>query len=223
MSEFLIPRSTLQNEVASRLRDEIIQGQWKPGERLPERLLCERYGISRSPLREAYQALIVEGLLQVVPNRGAIVTAPTTERTMQHFQLLRALEILGVRLACSNASVEQLDEIARTDHAMNEALERGDFLEFLHINNQIHRQIVVASGNEPLADAHLITSRQIIRVHNLNSALAHVAREGAHEHESIIRALTARDEEAAVALFTEHLATVEDNLQRRLQDFAFAA
>lgn len=223
MSEFLIPRSTLQVEVANRLRDEIVEGRWRPGERLPERLLCERYGISRSPLREAYQLLIAEGLLEVWPNRGAIVTAPTPSGVMQHFELLRALEMLGVRLACRDAGPVAMERIVATDRAMARALEADDPHEFLRLNNLTHRLIVEAGGNAPLAQAHLLTSRQIIRVQNLNERMAHVAREGMHEHEEIVAALVARDEERAVSLFTEHLDTVEDNLRRRLQDFGAVA
>lgn len=223
MSEFVIPRSSLQIEVASRLRDEIVGGKWRPGERLPERLLCERYGISRSPLREAYQLLISEGLLTVWPNRGAVVTAPTPEGTMQHFEVLRALELLGVRLACRNASAASLDEIAETDREMGEASKRGDVHEFLRLNNLTHRRIVEAGGNKPLAAAHLLTSRQIIRVHNLNGGMAHLAHEAMYEHEEIVAALSARDEERATALFSEHLGTVEDNLRSRLEAYGMAA
>lgn len=223
MSEFLIPRSSLQTIVADRLRDEIIDGQWLPGERLPERLLCERYGISRSPLREAYQSLIAEGLLKVWPNRGAVVTAPTSESVMQQFELLRALELLGVRLACHHASDEDLGRVAATDLAMAEAVGRSDVPEFLRLNNRTHREIVEAGGNVPLMEAHLLTSRQIIRVQNLHRSAAHLAQEAMHEHAELVAALLARDEKTAVAVFTDHLDTVEDNMRLRLREFSRAA
>lgn len=223
MSEFRIPRSNLQVEVANRLREEIVAGHWRPGERLPERLLCERYGISRPPLREAYQSLIAEGLLKVWPNRGAVVTAPTADGIMQHFELLRALELLGVRLACRHAGPQELDAIEATDRAMAEAVRCDDAHGFLRLNNLTHRLIIEAGGNVPLADAHLVTSRQIIRVQNLHGGAAHLAPEAMHEHEEIVAALIARDEERTATLFAEHLDTVEGNLRQRLQEFDRAA
>src|SRR5690606_11768407 len=72
-----IPRRSLQEEVAARLRAEIVEGVWPPGTRLQERVLCERYGVSRSPLRETFQVMAKEGLLQLLPGRGAVVTRPT--------------------------------------------------------------------------------------------------------------------------------------------------
>jgi DNA-binding GntR family transcriptional regulator len=219
MNDTRIQRSSLQSEVCNRLRQEIIDGVWRPGVRLQERLLCERYGISRSPLRESYQSLVAEGLIEVTPNRGAVVTAPTPEKTMQNFELLRALEVLAVRLVCRNAKETDLRGIHDLDEEMRGPMQRGDIHDFLKLNNAVHRAIVLASGNEPLADVHLVTSRQIIRVQNLDGPLTHRASEGMHQHDEIIAALVARDEDRAVRLFEEHLDTVEENLRSRLREF----
>jgi DNA-binding GntR family transcriptional regulator len=219
MNDTRIQRSSLQSEVCNRLRQEIIDGVWRPGARLQERALCERYGISRSPLRESYQSLVAEGLIEVTPNRGAVVTAPTREKTMQNFELLRALEVLAVRLACRNADEETLSRIAGLDEDMRDTVARNDIHDFLRLNNSVHRAIVLASGNEPLADVHLVTSRQIIRVQNLDRTVTHLASEGMHQHDEIIAALVARDEARAVRLFEEHLDTVEENLRSRLREF----
>src|SRR6185295_7799604 len=94
-----------------RLRDEIISGVWKPGERLQERNLCERFGISRSPLREAYQVLAAEGLLELPRNRGAIVASPSLADVLQHHILLEALEAVAIELACDNASDAEITAI----------------------------------------------------------------------------------------------------------------
>src|SRR5258705_8192508 len=100
---FLIEHSSLQARALDRLRDEIVNGVWKPGERLQERTLCERFGISRSPLREAYQVLAAEGLLELARNRGAIVASPSLSDVLQHHVLLDALETLAIELACEAA------------------------------------------------------------------------------------------------------------------------
>lgn len=214
-----IPRSSLQVEVTNRLRAEIVEGMWRPGTRLQERLLCERYGISRSPLREAFQVLAAEGLIDILPNKGVVVSAPTPSLALQHFELERALELLGARLATQNATEEQLAGIEAVEASMKAAAARGDTQAFFRANNEFHRRIVLASGNAPLADAHLLTSRQIIRIQNLNGAIEHLPSEGVSEHDEIIAALKARDVDRVVTLFCRHLDTVEENLRARLRQF----
>lgn len=171
MPDHINPRSSLQIEVCNRLRNEIIEGIWRPGMRLQERLLCDRFGISRSPLREAYQVLAAEGLIEVLLNKGAVVTTPTPALTLQQYDLLQALEMLGLELACRHASDAQLAEIIGLNDRMKQCAADDDINGFLHANNDVHRHIVLASGNEPLIDAHRLVSRQIIRVQNLNGAM----------------------------------------------------
>ena len=222
MSETHIQRSSLQIEVVNRLRHEIVEGHWRPGTRLQERLLCERYGISRSPLREAYQVLASEGLIEISLNKGAVVTAPTPSLALQNFALLRALELLAVRLACEKADPGALAKVVEADTAMKAFVAQGDMEGFFRANNEVHRQIVLASGNTPLAEAHLLSSRQLIRIQNLSGPIAHIASEGVDEHDGIIAALRGGDCDKAVSLHAAHLATVEDNLQSRLRQWTSA-
>jgi len=220
MDDNKIQRSSLQSEVVTRLRDEIVQGVWKPGTRLQERLLCDRYGISRSPLREAYQVLSSEGLLDITLNRGAVVSAPTPALTLQQFVLFQALEVLAIELACDNATDEALSAIRRANQKMKTSAERGAVAEFLRDNTTVHRLVVEASGNAPLIEAHTVVSRQLIRVQNLDGPLEHPISESESEHDNFIDALAARDKVRAAAELRRHLATVEDNLRKRLLPFA---
>jgi DNA-binding GntR family transcriptional regulator len=223
MSDTLIPRSSLNIEVVSRLRAEIVEGQWRPGVRLQERLLCQRYGISRSPLREAYQVLAAEGLLEISPNRGAIVSAPSPKAIIAHYVLLSALEVLAIELACDHASDAEIAEILATNEEMKQAGSGGDNSAFLHANNEVHRKIVQASGNDPLIETHKVVSRQIIRVQNLDGPLEHTIAESIDEHDEFLKALAARQKSKAVQTLRRHLKTVEDNLSRRLVPFSEAA
>ncbi|MBL4588593.1 MAG: GntR family transcriptional regulator [Alphaproteobacteria bacterium] len=216
----IIPRQSLQAEVVSRLRDEIIEGVWEPGARLQERRMCERYGISRSPLREAYHVLAIEGLLELLPSRGAVVTAPTKEDSMQHYTLSKALEILGLELACDNATEDELDNIEFLHRKMQRLCEKKDLPGLLKINNEIHRAIVCASGNIPLIHTHLIIARHIIRIQNLNGAIEHSTEDAFAQHEAFMAPFLKRDKAKAVSAFKKHLSTVGNNLQQRL-DTAF--
>ncbi|WP_165191456.1 GntR family transcriptional regulator [Caulobacter soli] len=220
MIETAIPRSSLFTEVVSRLRQEIVEGVWRPGARLQERILCARFNISRSPLREAYQVLAAEGLLETSLNRGVVVSAPSPRRILENFVLLRTLEVLAVELACEHATADDLQRIFDAEAAMKQAGLAGKESAFLHANNEVHRLIVVASRNQPLIDAHTVVSRQLIRVQNLNGPLEHSLDESIDEHDQFLTALAARDKSAAAQRFDRHLTTVEDNLRRRLEPFA---
>src|SRR5919202_3288251 len=94
------PRGSLHERLVGALRDLIIEGELEAGARVPERLLCERFGVSRTPLREALKALASEGLVELLPNRGARVTRLTPEDVEDMFQVMGALEALSGTLAC---------------------------------------------------------------------------------------------------------------------------
>jgi DNA-binding GntR family transcriptional regulator len=207
------PRS-LQAEVLDRLRDEIIQGVWKPGERLQERLLCERFGISRSPLREAYQVLAAEGLLDLLRNRGAVVSTPTLTDVLHHHTLLVALECLGIELACAAATEKELSAIRAKHEEESAAAAATDQSAAFRLNNELHRAVVLASHNQPLIDAHLVASRQIIRIQNVTGYLQPDM--PVHEHDAFIEPLLRRSKAQAVKGLKLHLATVEQNLRERL-------
>ena len=108
-SPYVIPRRSLQGEITARLRNEIVEGVWAPGSRLQERVLCERYGVSRSPLRETFQIMAKEGLLELLPGKGAVVTRPTMTDAVENAEVLIALEVLAIGLACERASEQQLE------------------------------------------------------------------------------------------------------------------
>jgi DNA-binding GntR family transcriptional regulator len=211
-----IRRQLLQSSVLERLRDEIVAGLWKPGLRLQERILCERFGISRSPLREALRVLESEGLLELLPNRGAVVSAPTLKDALDHIVLERALECLAIGLACEHALDEDLARIESL-HRKHKKLAGGkNKAAFVHSNNEVHRAIVCASGNQPLMDAHLVNSRQLIRIQNLRGFVDHSPHESWAEHDAFIGVLLERQRAKAVAALGRHLDTVEHHLRARL-------
>lgn len=218
----IIPRQSLQAEVVSRLRDEIIQGTWQPGTRLQERILCERFGVSRSPLREAFHVLAGENLLTLLPNRGAVVTSPTLADAEQHFDLMALLECHAVELACTNASKAQLDEIGRLHQEMRKAAEARDGHLFYNLNNRVHRAIVVASKNAPLSKCHEMVSRQLIRIQNLYGIEGEPREDALAEHEEFIAPLLKRSRTKALAEFRKHLQTVDRMMHARLKPAALA-
>src|ERR1039457_6401638 len=120
----------LAAEVVERLRDMIIQGELAPGVKLNERVLCERLRTSRTPVREAIKYLASEGLVELLPNRGAIVTRITVTTVREMFVLLGALEPLAGELACVNASDADIAEIRALHYQMLVHHARGELAEY---------------------------------------------------------------------------------------------
>jgi DNA-binding GntR family transcriptional regulator len=208
-----IEHASLQARALDRLREEIISGVWKPGERLQERTLCDRFGISRSPLREAYQVLAAEGLLELLRNRGAIVASPSLSDVLQHHVLLEALETLAIELACEHATDGEIAAIVAKHKEEQRAKESG---EAYRLNNELHRMIVLASHNQPVQDAHIVAQRRLIHVQNVNGFQEDEPAPPSEEHERFIRALVKRSKAEASRGLRAHLENVKRHLQARL-------
>lgn len=212
----MIPRRSLNEDIAIRLRDEIVEGVWPPGTRLQERVLCERYGVSRSPLRETFQIMVKEGLLELVPGRGAIVTRPTLTDALEHAEVVTALETLAIGLACERATEQQLEEIINLHTEMQECNEQHDITSYYEVNNAVHRAIVAASGNAALISVHEHVQRHITRLQNLSDALEATTDASFTEHEEFISALQARDAEKATAALKAHLMSTIEKIKKRI-------
>ncbi len=212
----MIPRRSLQEEVAARLRNEIVEGIWEPGSRLQERVLCERYGVSRSPLRETFQIMAKEGLLELLPGKGAVVTRPTMTDAVENAELVTALETTAIGLACERASDQQLKEIQDLHDRMRQCNEEQDIATYYELNNAVHRAIVAASGNAALISVHDNVQQHITRLQNLSGALEEITEASFSEHEEFVNALQKRDEEKATASLKAHLMFTVEKIKKRI-------
>src|SRR5579872_3688913 len=110
--------ASLHGEILSRLRDYVVEGNIPDGGRIPERQLCEMFGISRTPVREALKVLASEGLVNLLPNRGSRVRSLSEQDICDLFDLMGGLEALAGRLACERITDEEVAEIERLHHEM---------------------------------------------------------------------------------------------------------
>lgn len=198
-------RLPLTQQVAAAVRDMIIQDELRPGERVRERELTERLNVSRTPLREALKLLAAEGLLELLPNRGAIVADPAPEQVRDRLELLGVLEGLAGEWAAKRASNEEIAEIRALHFEMLAAYSRQDRLAYFKLNQAIHAAIVKASLSKDLIDLHGRVNAQVYRIRyrsNLRNQKWHTAVE---EHENILKALEARDAERLGAILRNHL------------------
>jgi DNA-binding GntR family transcriptional regulator len=214
----IIPRRSLQEEIASLLREEIVEGVWKPGTRLQERVLCEHFGVSRPPLREACRVIAAEGLLELRPNRGAVVTRPTMVDAVENMEIIVVLQLFAIRLACERASDQQLTVIKRLQSEMHTCGMHHEMVRFFELNTAIHHAIVAASGNSALVSMYEHVARHITRFQNLAGAFESDPQLSIHEHKRFVNALLKRNAPAATAALEAHLNTVTEMVKERVSE-----
>ncbi len=201
-----INRRPLHEEAVDRVRDLIVQGILPPGGRLNERELCEQLRISRTPLREAIKMLATEGLVELLPNRGAVVSLIDRERLAEALHVMGALEGLAGELACRNATAAQIGEIRALHEDMVAMHARGDLAGYFRHNQAIHLKIIEASRNATLANTYRQLNANVRRARYM----ANLSRErwdaAVREHEQILAALEARDVMRLKQLLEDHLA-----------------
>ena len=201
-----IIRRPLHEEATDRLRDLIIQGRLVAGARLNERLLTAQLGVSRTPLREAFKVLATEGLVELLPNRGAIVSQLDPVRLSETLVVMGALDALAGELACANASDAQINEIRALHYEMLAYHARGDLAGYFKFNQAIHLKIVKYAGNAVLYN----TYRQLNGAMQRARYMANLSKErwdaAVLEHDEILAALGARDVKRIRALLSDHLA-----------------
>ena len=208
-----IRRAALHQEVVKRLRDMIFEGALAPGERIPERVLCERFGISRTPLREALMVLAADGLIDLSPHRGATVSRLDSESLDHMFQVMEALEGLAGALACANMSDGALEELRELQRQMVRHFECGERLPYFQLNQRIHHKIVEMARNPVLMDLYTGLSGRMRRARYLANMDRERWRQAIDEHERMLALLAERDADALSRLLVEHLQHKYDALR----------
>jgi len=201
-----ILRRPLHEEAADRLRDLIVQGRLVAGSRLNERLLTLQLGVSRTPLREAFKVLATEGLVELLPNRGAIVSQMDPVRLAQTLAVMGALEALAGELACLNATDAQINEVRALHYEMLAYHARGDLAGYFKFNQAIHLKIVKYSGNAVLFNAYRQMNGNVRRARYMANLSQERWDAAVREHDAILAALSARDVKRIKALLSDHLA-----------------
>jgi DNA-binding GntR family transcriptional regulator len=201
-----IVRRPLHEEATDRLRDLIVQGRLAAGVRLNERLLTAQLGLSRTPLREAFKVLATEGLVELLPNRGAIVSQMDPVRLSESLAVMGALEALAGELACRNATDAQVNEIRALHYEMLAYHARGDLAGYFKFNQAIHLKIVKYSGNAVLFNVYRQMNGNVRRARYMANLSKERWDAAVREHDEILAALGARDVKRIKALLSDHLA-----------------
>ncbi|MCH8808976.1 MAG: GntR family transcriptional regulator, partial [Proteobacteria bacterium] len=218
MAEILsMPGAVLHGQVAQRLRQMLVEGQIAPGAKLNERELCEQLKVSRTPLREAIKTLAAEGLVELLPNRGAIAVQLGEDAILNTFEVMAGLEGLSGELAAQRVTPEELAEIEAMHYEMKAAYTRRDLSTYYRLNMSIHRAINAAARNPVLtATYHQVNARlQALRFRsNLDGEKWTRA---VQEHDRMVAALQKRDGAALRAELVAHLGHKRDVVIEQLR------
>jgi len=217
-----IRRPSLHQEVVGRVREMIFAEELVGGERVPEKALCRQFAISRTPLREALKVLASEGLVALLPNRGARVVKLTAEAVDEMFPVMGALESLAGELACARITDVEIDEIRALHYRMAIHHKKNELKEYFALNQQIHGKILDAAGNPTLggiygalmARIRMARYRANLSRERWNRAMA--------EHEEILDALAGRHGARLATVLRRHLEntceTVKEAIHRGAAD-----
>jgi DNA-binding GntR family transcriptional regulator len=203
----------LPQQVANVIRDMIIHDQLKPGERIREQHISARLQVSRTPLREALKILAVERLVEILPNRGAVVVNPGVEEIRGMLRVYSTLEALGGELACKHASAGDIAHVEQQYDRLQAAFSARDRLEYFSANQAFHVGIVAGSHNASLIELHGHLNMRLYRVRYLAIMQLPEWTSAVHQHDSIVATLKKRDGRRLARLLDDHL-----GFARRLAD-----
>lgn len=200
-----IDKKTLHEEIANQLRDMIMTGELREGEKVNENALCQSMGVSKTPLREALRVLSAEGLIRLVPNRGAFVSRPTLEEIREMFDVMTVLEGMCAGAAAGKMTSEELARLEELHQRLEENYGRRDQAGYIRENNLYHAYVQEVAGNRTLNWIVEGLRKRILlyRFQSLN--LAGRFERSIQEHRELLEAFRKRDAARAEALMKRHL------------------
>ena len=209
----------LRDVVFNTLRQAILRGELKPGERLMEIQLANKLGVSRTPIREAIRKLELEGLVLMIPRKGAEVAEITEKSLKDVLEIRRALEDLAVRLACEKITKEELKELKKAGDEFKKVLKSQDITEVAEADVRFHDVIYMATDNPKLIQLLNNFREQMYRFRVEYLKKAEVRPQLLAEHDEIIKYITEGNKEAAANVVCKHIEnqalTVQDVIRTK--------
>ena len=198
-------RVALHEQVATRLRDMIVHGTLRPGERISESALCDQLDISRTPLREALKTLAAEGLVELRPNRGAVIAPLRLPETLELFETIAGLERIAAEHAADRLSLAELKRLEKLHDRMEACHDAGDLRPYFACNQEIHGLIVAGAHNKVLQSTHAFLYTRMSRARYFALFAPQRWADSVTEHRRIMDALRARDGARAGAEMHAHV------------------
>jgi DNA-binding GntR family transcriptional regulator len=207
-----IPGVTLAESLRQELEGAIAAGRLEPGSRLDEQEIAQRFGVSRTPVREAFRLMAANHLVELRGRQGATVRAIKAEALIEMFQVMAELEGLCARLAARRVPQAWRDEISKIHQRLVAAGETGNIDVFYDINQEFHEAIYEASRNAFLADQTRKLRNQVAAYRRRVTRMPNRIADTVREHEAVMEAILAHDPERAHSSMRDHVNLLGDNL-----------
>ena len=206
-------QKSLRGQVFDKIRSDILNGKYKRGEELVESSIGKELGISRTPVREAIRQLELEGLVQLVPNKGAFVTG-ISEKDVRDIYLIRArLEGLAARMAAKNITPELLDAMEETVVLSEYHAKKEHYEQVCEMDSKFHKLLYKASGSRILEHTLTDFHQYVQRVRMASIMKKRRMEKSNDEHDAILTAIREHDEEKAELVATRHISNTVENLK----------
>ena len=216
--KILLDRVNLPIRVCDLLRSRIVANQLPYGAKLTEEILAKELGVSRTPVREAFNRLAQEGLVTVFPGRGAFVATLSFSDMVQLLEIREALEGMAARLATSRISKTSLEKLRRQMEVEIRKTAGNRYTGYLDVDRQFHESVISASGNQHLSQLMKSLRDRIQMLRHRSVVLPGRARKSFQEHLQIIDALATRDPDLAEERIRTHIRNVKSDLAIAMAD-----
>jgi len=209
---------SLQREVYNSLKEAIIYGELSPGEKLSEIELAKKMKVSRTPIREAFRQLQMEGYISVEPNKGAFVSKLPSEEIGEIYDIISLLEGYAAQLAAQKMSTADLDKLRKLQKNLIAFASQKKFREYIEENTEFHHFITRSTGNKTLAKTILNLRARIYRYRLTSITIPGYLKKYVSDHEKIVHAIAKKDSVRAREYMEDHVHFVKDILVNFLRE-----
>lgn len=206
---------SLRGRVFHRLREDILSGKYKEGDELKEVAIGEELGVSRTPVREAFRQLELEGLIQIIPNKGAYVTGITEKDVKDIYMIRSLLEGLCARWACEHITEEQMEEMEENIYLSKFHADKGHLEQLAELDNRFHEILYEACNSKMLEHQLRDFHEYVLRVRKKTLSNAKRGPKSNEEHEMIMEAIRAKDADKAEKLANMHMLNAYENMMQK--------
>jgi len=203
---------SLRGRVFSRLREDILNGKYDEGVELREIAIGEELGVSRTPVREAFRQLELEGLIKIIPNKGAYVVGISDKDVRDIYILRSRLEGLAARWAVDHITQEQMEEMEENVYLAKFHTEKGHNEQIFELDNRFHELLYEASGSKILEHQLKDYHQYVLRIRKKTLASAKRGTQSNLEHEAILEAIKNKNADDAERLAHEHMINAYRNM-----------
>jgi DNA-binding GntR family transcriptional regulator len=202
-------KRTRAGTLRQRIADEILSGHLPPGARLEEQDLADRFGVSRTPVREALKALVETGLVEIRPHRGALVAIPSRQHMHDLFEVMREMEAISARYAAQRMTASERKKLEELHERSRFMVRDGEIEAYAAMNVAFHTCIYEGTHNTALVENTMAVRQRLSPFRRAQFRLVGRLASSFAEHDAVVRAILQGDAGAAEQAMAHHIGTVD--------------